>query len=88
MSEINLKTIKFEGLAGTYVLPDIPEVSTEDDGKLLKVVDGAWTAVKEDEISLDGLATEEYVDEKISTIYIVSETAPSDTSLLWLKPVS
>ena len=36
-----------------------------------------------------GAATQEYVTNAINnfTFYVVSDTAPSDTSLLWLKPV-
>lgn len=41
------------------------------------------------EIDLSGYATQEYVTNAINnfTFYVVSDTAPSDTSLLWLKPV-
>ena len=77
MSDIKLKTLKFEGLAGTYVLPEIPETLV--------------TQVEELETKVGDTAVAQQIDDAIENhshnFYTVSETAPSDTSLLWLKPV-
>lgn len=57
MSEIKLKSIQFQGLAGTYTIP------TEE-------------------------SIQEMIDETVEEheFYVVSTTAPSDTTKLWLKP--
>ena len=50
----------------------------------LGYLDGTTSNVQS---QLDTKATTEYVDEKIASIYVVSATAPSDTSVLWIKPI-
>lgn len=45
MAEKQLKSIKFPGLEDIYVIPSLPFVTDEDNDKILRVVNGAWTAV-------------------------------------------
>lgn len=79
MSDIQLQTLRFKGINHTYTIPQFPEVTTADNGKVMKVVDGVWSMGTDNDNNTKNTAGATNTSSKIFLIGATAQSANPQT---------